>query len=325
MDEPTLDRLLAEERELIFARSSPEAKLRIADALRAAGQVVAMTGDGVNDAPALRRADMGVAMGLAGTDVAREAATMVLTDDNFASIVAAVEAGRRVFDNVRKFIVYIFAHAPPEVIPFLIFALSGGAVPLPLTVLQILAIDLGSDTLPALALGREPAEPGLMDRGPRPRSEGVINRQMLYRAWLFMGLISAALVCLGYLSVLLRAGWSPGDPVGSGSNLHHAYVTATTMTFAGIVACQVGNAFSARTEHASLRSIGVASNPLLLKGIAVELVFAAALIYAPPLQAVFHTAALGPSELGLLAVFPFVVWGADELRRARIRRRGREQ
>ena len=325
MDEPTLDRLLAEERELIFARSSPEVKLRIADALRAAGQVVAMTGDGVNDAPALRRADMGVAMGLAGTDVAREAATMVLTDDNFASIVAAVEAGRRVFDNVRKFIVYIFAHAPPEVIPFLIFALSGGAVPLPLTVLQILAIDLGSDTLPALALGREPAEPGLMDRGPRPRSEGVINRQMLYRAWLFMGLISAALVCLGYLSVLLRAGWSPGDPVGSGSNLHHAYVTATTMAFAGIVACQVGNAFSARTEHASLRSIGVASNPLLLKGIAVELVFAAALIYAPPLQAVFHTAALGPSEVGLLAVFPFVVWGADELRRARIRRRGSEQ
>ena len=210
-------------------------------------------------------------------------------------------------------------------IPFLVFALSGGAIPLPLTVLQILAIDLGTDTLPALALGREPAEPGLMERAPRPRSEGVINRQMLYRAWLFMGLISAALVCLGYLSVLLRAGWSPGDPVDSGSNLHHAYVTATTMAFAGIVACQVGNAFSARTEHASLRSIGIASNPLLLKGIAVELVFAAALIYAPPLQALFHTAALGPSELGLLAVFPFVVWGADELRRARIRRRGSEQ
>ena len=145
---------------MVFARSSPEAKLRIADALRAHGQVVAMTGDGVNDAPALRRADIGVAMGRSGTDVAREAATMVLTDDNFATIAAAVEPGRRVYDNVRKFICYIFTHAVPEVLPFLIFALAGGAVPLPLTVMQILAIDLGTDTLPALALSREPPNPG---------------------------------------------------------------------------------------------------------------------------------------------------------------------
>ena len=160
MSEDELDRLLRENDEPIFARASPEAKLRIADALRAEGHVIAMTGDGVNDAPALRRADIGVAMGLTGTDVAREAATMVLTDDNFATIVAAVGAGRRVFDNVRKFVVYIFAHATPEVVPFLVFALSGGAIPLPLTVLQILAIDLGTEILPALALGREPAEPG---------------------------------------------------------------------------------------------------------------------------------------------------------------------
>jgi magnesium-transporting ATPase (P-type) len=136
---------------------------------------------------------------------------MVLTDDNFASIVAAVEAGRRVYDNVRKFIVYIFAHAPLEVVPFVAFAVSGGLIPLPLTVLQILAIDLGTETVPALALGREPAEPGLMRRPPRARSEGVIRREMLARAWGWMGLVSAALVLGGFFSVLLRVGWSPGD------------------------------------------------------------------------------------------------------------------
>jgi magnesium-transporting ATPase (P-type) len=321
MSERELDELFRDGHELVFARTSPEAKLRIADSLRDEGHVVAMTGDGVNDAPALRRADIGVAMGLSGTEVAREAATMVLTDDNFSTIVAAVAAGRRIYENVQKFVFYIFAHATPEVVPFLVFALSGGAIPLPLTVMQILAIDLGTEILPALALGREQAEPGLMERPPRSRKEGVIRRAMLVRAWIFVGGIEALLVMAGFLAVLVGAGWNPGDPVSSGDLLHDDYVRATTMTFAGIVACQVGTAVAARTDYASLRSIGFFSNRFLLVGIASELVFAAALIYIPALQPIFHTTALGPTELAILATFPVIVWGADELRRY-LRRRG---
>jgi calcium-translocating P-type ATPase len=317
-----LDRLLHETDELIVSRSNPETKLHMVDALRAEGHTVAMTGDGVNDAPALRRADIGVAMGVSGTDVAREAATMVLTDDNFASIVAAVEEGRVVYDNVRKFITYIFTHAPAEALPFIVFAVAGGMIPLPILPLQILAIDLGTDTVPALALGREPGEPGIMQRPPRPRESGIIQRAMLARAWLRMGMIEAALALLGFFVVLLHAGWSPGDPTGAGQHLHHAYLQATTMTWAGIVAGQIGAAFASRTTRASLRQIGIFSNVPLLRGIVFELAFAAAIIYLPPIQTIFHTAALDPAQLALLATFPLIVWGSDELHRAYRRHAG---
>ena len=201
LGEQELEDTLDPDRELIIARSSPETKLHVVDALRVRGHTVAMTGDGVNDAPALKRADIGVAMGVTGTEVAREAATMVLTDDNFASIVAAVEEGRVVYENIRKFVTYIFAHATPEVVPFLIYALAGGAIPLPLTALLILAIDLGTETLPALALGREPAEPGIMRRPPRRREARILDRPMLVRAWVWLGSRGGA----GHRRVLLAA------------------------------------------------------------------------------------------------------------------------
>jgi calcium-translocating P-type ATPase len=321
MPEPELDRLLSETEELIVARSNPETKLHLVEALKAEGHTVAMTGDGVNDAPALRRADIGVAMGESGTDVARETATIVLADDNFASIVAAIEEGRVVYENIRKFVTYIFAHLTPEAVPFLLFALSGGQIPLPLTALQILAIDLGTETLPALALGTEPAEPGILERPPRSRRENIVTRAMLTRAWLWLGLLEAALVLGGFFAVLAAAGWSPGDQTGAGSPLHDEYLAATTMTFAGITACQVGTAFATRTSRASLRRIGFLSNPLLLWGIGFELLFAAALIYLPPLQGLFDTAALDPWQIAILVPFPFLVWGSDELRRWVLRRR----
>ena len=321
LSDSSLDEVLEASGEIVFARSSPEDKLRIATRLQALGHVVAMTGDGVNDAPALRRADIGVAMGGSGTDVAREAATMILTDDDFATIIRAVESGRRVYDNVRKFILYIFAHAIPEIVPFLLFALSGGSIPLGLTVAQILMIDLGTETLPALALGREAAEPGIMDRPPRRRRESIITGHMLLRAWGLLGVVSALLVTGGFLWVLLSAGWSPGADTGPGTPLHEAYLTATTMTFAGIVACQVGTAMAARTEHVSLLRVGIFSNRLLLLGILFELAFTAAAIYLPPLQSLLGTRPLDATQLAVLAPFPVVVWGADELYRAWMRRR----
>lgn len=321
MSESQLDELLTSGDEIVFARALPEAKLRIADALHHLGYVVAMTGDGVNDAPALRRADIGVAMGRSGTDVAREAATMVITDDNFATIIMGIREGRRVFANIRKFVLYIFAHAIPEIVPFMIFALSGGNVPLPLTVLQILAIDLGTETLPALALGREPAEPGLMDRPPRASSENMITRQLLWRGWVVMGGVSAVLVMAAYFAVLWRSGWYPGADTGNGTPLHHAYLQATTMSFAAIVACQVGTAFASRTAWASLRSVGFLTNRFLLAGIAFELVFAAAIVYTPPLQNIFATARPDSWMLLMLIPMPLGVWGVDELYRWWIRRR----
>ncbi len=302
--------------ELIFARATPEQKLRIVSALQAMGEVVAVTGDGVNDAPALKKADIGVAMGIAGTDVAREAADMVLVDDNFATIVAAVEEGRAIFDNMRKFIVYIFAHLSPEAIPFVFFALF--RVPLPLTVMQILAIDLGTETLPALALGIERPEPDVMRRPPRPRGQRLLDMPSLARGYGFLGLMTAAVVLGVFFLLLASNGWAwgeseaPTDDVGD---------QATTAVFLGIVVMQVGNAFACRAERTSAFTLGLFSNRFLLWAIVFELLFAAALMYVPFLRPVFGTASLGFEWWLLLAAFVPLIFLAEEARKLYLRLR----
>jgi magnesium-transporting ATPase (P-type) len=300
----------------IFSRATPEHKLRIVSALQAMGEVVAVTGDGVNDAPALKKADIGVAMGVAGTDVAREAADMVLVDDNFATIVAAIEEGRAIFDNMRKFIVYIFAHLSPEAIPFVFFALFG--IPLPLTVMQILAIDLGTETLPALALGVERPEPDVMRRRPRPRRERLLDVASLARGYGFLGLMTAAVVLTGFFLFLTSNGWSWGQHDAPTAVIGDQ---ATTVVFLGIVVMQVGNSFACRAERTSAFKLGLFSNRLLLCGIAFELLFAAALIYVPFLQRVFGTASLGFEWWLFPAAFVPLVFLAEEARKLYLRRR----
>jgi magnesium-transporting ATPase (P-type) len=295
---------------------SPVNKLAVVEALKSGGDVVAVTGDGVNDAPALRAADIGVAMGRRGTEVAREAAEMVLADDNFATIVAAVREGRAIYANMGKFVRYIFASNVPELVPFLAFVLLG--VPLPLTVMQILAVDLGTDLMPALALGSEPAEPGVMDRPPRSRDERLLGPRRLLHAYAFLGVAEAVLALAGFFWVYWLAGWRPGLPMASTGDL---YQRATTMTLAGIVAAQVGNVFACRTEHESVFRVGLFRNRLVLVGILVEVLVLVALILLPPFRHLFGLAPLAPHEWAPLLAFPAVVLGLEEGRKWIVRRR----
>jgi calcium-translocating P-type ATPase len=307
--------LLAEPGVLV-ARASPAHKLAVVSGLRALGEVVAVTGDGVNDAPALKAADIGVAMGRRGSDVAREAAEMVLTDDNFASIVTAVRLGRAIYANMGKFVTYIFASNVPELVPFLAFVLLG--VPLPLTVMQILAVDLGTDLLPALALGAEPPEPDVMDRPPRPPTARLLGPGRLLRAYAFLGVAEAALAMLAFFATYWLAGWRPGLPMAAAGDL---YRRATTMTLAAIVATQVGNVFACRTDRESVFRAGLFTNRLVLAGVAAEVAILAALILVPPLARVFGLAPLGAAEWRLLLPFPLVIVLLEEGRKWVVRRR----
>jgi Ca2+-transporting ATPase len=307
--------------EVICARMTPEQKLRVVTALRELGHVVAATGDGVNDAPALKKADIGVAMGRTGTDVAKEAADMILTDDNFASIVSAVEEGRAVYANIRKFVLYIFTSNTPEAVPFVLFALSGGRIPLALTVMQILSIDLGTDLVPALALGAEPPEPGVMERPPRRLTEHVITRALLLRAYAWLGAIQSLAALAAFYSLYWTHGyWGQWLDLPASGPL---YRTATAMTLASVVATQIGNLFAQRTESTSVFRMCWGRNRLVWVGIATELALLALLLYVPVLQRLFDTAPLPLQNWLLLFAWTPLLLIADEGRKALVRRRAR--
>jgi magnesium-transporting ATPase (P-type) len=301
---------------VIFARVSPEQKLRIVKVLKKSGEIVAVTGDGANDAPSLKEADVGVAMGVSGTDVAREAADIVLLDDSFESIVKAVESGRAIYENIRKFIVYVFSHNWAELIPFLLYALLYPGLPLPLLVVQILAIDLGIDVIPSLALSREPPELGIMQEPPRSIKERLFTSRVLLRSF-YVGVITAIGAMYGCLSAWTAGGWSLGMALPADSLV---YIKGITMTFAGIVVAQVGNVLACRTTKQSIFKTSLAANKWILLGIVSQLSILSLLVYVPFLQKLFGTTALGVADWAFLALLPIAVVIAEEIRKFFARR-----
>jgi magnesium-transporting ATPase (P-type) len=316
------------DREVVYARMAPEHKLRLVAAFQARGEVVAVTGDGVNDAPALRKADVAIAMGVSGSDVAKEAADVILTGDDFSALVRAMEEGRGVFDNLRKFITYIFSSNIPEILPFILAALFD--IPLALTVSQILAIDLGTDLLPALALGTERPEPEVMRRPPRRPDQPLVDRGLLARAFLWLGPIEAALCYLGFSLVYLLAGRPDRLPLAGFEWLGLAgipgqspgvYLLAVTVFHAGVVMAQAGNAFACRTEKGRLRLLGWSSNRFLLLGVAVEIGLILAMIYLPPLARLFGHVPVPPLFWLVLGSYAPALYGLDWLRKFILRDR----
>ena len=301
-------------KEVIFARVSPEHKMRIVETLKNMGEVVAVTGDGVNDAPALKKAHVGIAMGLRGTDVVKEAATMILADDNFASIVSGIEEGRAIYSNIKKFVTYIFASNIPEIVPFILFVLF--KIPLPLTIMQILAVDLGTDLIPALGLGAERAEPGIMKQPPRSLNKRLLDLPLILRAYGFLGIIEAAACMSGYFFVYYSSGWRPGMELASSGTI---YLKATTLCLGGIVTAQVGNVFACRTENESVFKIGFLSNKLILFGICVEIALISTIVYFPPLQKIFNTSSLTLTDWAFLFMFTPLIFLAEECRKYLIR------
>ncbi len=301
--------------EVIFTRMTPKYKLRVVNVLKDEGERVAVTGDGVNDAPALKRADIGIAMGITGTDVAKEAADMILLDDNFATIINAVEEGRAVYENIRKFITYIFASNIPEAVPYLAYILF--RIPLPLTIMQILAVDLGTDMLPALALGSERPTPGVMRQKPRKPDERLLDFRLMARAYLFLGPIEAAACMFGFFWVLHGGGWTWGQDLALTDPL---YLQATTACLTAIVVTQIANVFACRSLRESIFTIGWTTNKLIFLGVAVELLLQFFIVYHPLGRALFGTAPLPLQAWLVLIPFAVALLAAEEMRKFAVRR-----
>ena len=298
------------EPEPVFARMAPRHKMRVVSTLKEMGEVVAVTGDGVNDAPALKKADIGIAMGVAGTDVAKEIADIILLNDNFATIVNAIEEGRTVFANIRKFATYVLVSNVPEVVPFLGYGFFG--IPLALTIPQVLAVDLGTDMVPAIALGAEPPHPGIMDVPPRPRTERLLSTPLLLRAYLFLGLNSALLAMGGFFLYLFANGWTWGVHLEWSSPLLQS---ATTVTLAGIVLAQVANVFACRSARLSAFRVGWLTNPLIYWGIAVEFTLFAVISYTSIGNKMFGTTPLPLWIFGPLIIGATLLLLAEEGRK----------
>ncbi|MDQ1340412.1 MAG: hypothetical protein QG567_1569, partial [Campylobacterota bacterium] len=295
-------------KDILFARMASSQKLKIAVALQNNGEVVAMTGDGVNDAPALKKADIGIAMGLSGTEVAKEAADMILLDDNFKSIVSAVEEGRSVYFNIKKFVTYILASNVPEIIPYILqFFLK---IPLPLSVIQILSIDLGTDMFPGLALGSEKPEKNIMKRAPVGKNEKILDKEVFKRGYFFIGLIEAVAAMVAFIGFLLLNGWEYGQ-VDLGNDLLQRQ--AMTMTLLGAISCQILNVWTLRSWEFSAFSLGLFSNKMLLFAMFMEVSWVLMFLYVEPVQNIFNTAPVPLEYLWLLLPFPIVLFTSHEL------------
>jgi len=313
-------------KEVLFARMAPEHKMRLVAAFQQRGEVVAVTGDGVNDAPALRKADVGISMGIVGTDVSKEAADIILTQDDFGAIVSAIEEGRGVYDNIRKFITYIFSSNVAELMPFIIKA-NFPLMPLALSVRQILAIDLGTDMLPALALGMEKPEPDVMNRLPRPRDQPLIDSGLLWRAFGWLGLIETALCFTGFLSVFVLTGHSAkiGLPFLASLPIpaylkfalpfNQAALFAATVYHTGVVLSQVGNVLACRSERMRSSSLGWLSNKYLWVGIIIELISIVGMIYIPFFANIFNHAPLPVWMWTGLILNPLIIYSVEWIRK----------
>jgi sodium/potassium-transporting ATPase subunit alpha len=304
-----------ETKEIIFARTAPEQKLKIVNALKDMDEVVAVTGDGVNDAPALKRADIGVSMGLSGTDVAKEASDIILLDDNFATIVKAIEEGRTVYDNIKKFITYILTSNIPEIVPFIAYVLF--PIPLPITVVQILSIDLITDILPAIGLGNEPAEADIMVRPPRRREERLVSLKTFLRSYGIIGPAEAVMSFVVFFIILYGGGWVWGQRLPETSTL---YRQAAGAFLATIIFSQIGNVNACRTNRQSAVNHLNQVNPWMITGIIVEAVFIFAILYVPIFHWFFTTSPLDVKVWPVIATAPFVIFGLEEIRKILVRK-----